>query len=360
MSAIDPGMEDGIEKGAHDIESSTPEEDAEQQEEEDFHQPSRWWFASTACPLLAGTFGPMATGFNICALVEYWRMSLPLGGLYPKGTPIPDPTWLLVVNILSLIAAVAGNASLLLNMARRVKFSIAQPITISGFLLGGVLLVADLVAITSLPHYGIEVEKWEPNSRHQLTSAFYYGIFAAIIYIIVGILMCATVYGAKTGHYTEEFHLTSSQRTLMLQTMSFIVYLLLGALVYSHIEGWRYLTSVYWVNVTLLTVGLGDIHPVGRLGRGLLFPFAIGGVLILGLVIGSLRSLILERGGQKMSARIVEKRRETAVHNVDDSKQTIRVSIFAKADFSTDPSLSLAQRREEEFNVMRKVCHSPG
>ena len=258
--------------------------------------------------------------------------------------------------MVSLVAALAGNASLLLSMARRLKFSIAQTIFISGFLLAGVLLIADMAALTAKAHYGITKPALEPSERHALSQAFYYAIFAAAIYIIIGFLMCVTVYGALQGHYKKDFHLTASQRTLMLQTMSFIAYLLLGALVYSKIEGWQYLNAVYWADVTLLTVGLGDFSPSTRVGRGLLFPFAIGGILIVGLVIGSIRSLILERGKEKMGARIVEKRRSKAVRNVDEHKQTIKISMFAKADFSTDPGLSSSQKREEEFNVIRKVC----
>ena len=243
-------------------------------------------------------------------------------------------------------------------MARRLKFSIAQPITITGFLVASVLLIADLAALGAAPHYEITETKAIPDARHALTGAFYYAIFAAFIYVIIGLLMCLTVYGANKGHYKKDFNLTSSQRTLMLQTMAFIAYLLLGALVYSKIEGWEYLDAVYWADVTLLTVGLGDLSPYNKVGRGLLFPFAIGGVLIVGLVVGSIRSLVLERGKEKISARIVEKRRSKAVHNVDDRKQTIKISMFASADFSTDPALSPAQRREEEFNVMRKVRYS--
>ena len=141
----------------------------------------------------------------------------------------------------------------------------------------------------------------------------------------------------------------------MLQTMSFVTYLLLGALIFNTIEGWGYMNAVFWADVTLLTIGLGDFSPKTNLGRGLLFPYAIGGVLIVGLVVGSIRSLILERGKQKISARILEKRRKNAVHNVDARRETIQISMFAKADFAVDPSLSPAQRRENEFNVMRKV-----
>ena len=240
-------------------------------------------------------------------------------------------------------------------MARRIQFEISQAITISGFLLAGVLLIADTAALASTPHYGITDPDLISPQRHALTQGFYYATFAAGIYIIIALLMCLTVYGAIRGHYKKNFELTSSQRTLMLQTMSFIVYLMLGALVYCYVEGWEYLDAVYWADVTLLTVGTGDYHPATPFGRGLLFPFSIGGILMIGLVIGSIRSLILERGKEKMAARIVEKKRERAVRNVDDHKQTIRISIFAKADFSIDPELSPAQKREEEFSVMRRV-----
>lgn len=239
-------------------------------------------------------------------------------------------------------------------MARRLKFTVAQPITITGFLLASVLLIADMSALSVSPTYYL-TGKYAPHNRHSLTSAFYYAIFAATIYIVIGLLMCITVYGANKEYYDQQFQLTPSQRTLMLQTMGFMTYLLLGALVYSKIEGWPYLNAVFWADVTLLTVGFGDFSPATRVGRGLLFPFAIGGILMVGLVVGSIRSLVLERGKEKLSARITEKRRYAAVHNVDSRKQTIKISWLAAADFSTDPSLSPAQRREEEFTVMRKV-----
>lgn len=56
-----------------------------------FH--SRWWFASTACPLLAGTFGPLANAFSICALVEKWRVYIPPGLDETVGKPVQDPSW---------------------------------------------------------------------------------------------------------------------------------------------------------------------------------------------------------------------------------------------------------------------------
>ena len=95
MSATDPGVEDGIKRAANDVEPDDYDGDYSSNEgTASFGDPSRWWFASTASPLLAGTFGPMASGFNVCALVYKWRVYIPPGGTEEHGIKIEDPQWL--------------------------------------------------------------------------------------------------------------------------------------------------------------------------------------------------------------------------------------------------------------------------
>src|SRR5277367_4949575 len=174
-------------------------------------------------------------------------------------------------------------------MARRLSFRIAQPITILGFWIASILLIG-LIAKAASDFHAPEVQD------QALTQAYYYAIFAAGIYQIISYMMCVTAWGAWKGHYSKDFKLTIAQRTLMLQTISYLAYLLLGALVYSKIEGWEYLDAVYWADFTTLTIGIGDDYtPETHLGRSLLFPFAMGGIIVLGLVVGSVRSLVVER-----------------------------------------------------------------
>lgn len=191
------------------------------------------------------------------------------------------------------------------------------------------------------------------------SQAFYYAIFSAGLYFICASLMVVTVIGAYLGHCGKEFKLTISQRTLMLQTISFLVYLLLGSVIYSHIEGWYFLDTVYWADFTLLTVGIGDIVPTTDLGRGLLFPYAIGGIIILGLVIGSIRSLVLERAKAKLGARMLEKERERIIRKVQRKKAGLLAPIKGKISNDSEyPDLdgcTERERREREFNLMRKV-----
>jgi potassium channel subfamily K len=249
----------------------------------------------------------------------------------------------------SLAFALIANISLLLNMSRRLTFAIAQPITILGFYLAGFLLMA-LVGVASSSVFRIL-----PAEEHALGQAYYYAMIASGVYFIVASLMSFTAWGAWKGHYAREFRLTPSQRTLMLQTIAFMVYLLLGAFIFSEIEGWMFLDGVFWANFTLLTIGFGgEFVPKTHTGRSLLIPYAIGGLVTVGLVIGSIRSLILDHGKQKMSARFLEVKRQKVLSSINEDTQTIRISLWEKVEFSSK-GLSEAERREQEFHVMRRV-----
>ena len=256
---------------------------------------------------------------------------------------------LIAVNAVSLTFALISNLALLMNMARRLSFSIAQPITIIGWYLASIMLIGLVIAAT----YDLPLPSGEDRA---LTQAFYYAVMAAALYFMVSTLMVITVYGAHKGHYPKEFKLTMSQRTLMLQTISFLVYLLGGAAVYHRIESWKFLDAVYWADFTLLTVGIGDDYtPKSHLGRGLLFPYAIGGIVIIGLVIGSIRSLVLERGKKKVGARMVEKQRESVIKRMRKTDGNFKLNPLSKGRDLTGNGTSERERREEEFNLMRQV-----
>ncbi|KAI4908094.1 uncharacterized protein J4E92_010923 [Alternaria infectoria] len=350
----DPGLDEPAGAAAQDVNDTVHDEDEQaEQEEREYLDPSyvahQWWFASTASPLIAGTFGPIANGFSICALVEKWRVYIPPGSDEGHGSKITDPKWLIAVNSVSLVFALSANISLLLNMSRRLTFGIAQPITIIGFYLAGFLLMA-LVGVASSSVFRIQ-----PMEEHALSQAYYYAIIAAGIYFIIASLMAFTAFGAWKGHYARDFRLTASQRTLMLQTIAFMVYLLIGALIFSYVEGWMFLDAVFWANFTLLTIGFGgEFVPKTHTGRSLLIPYAIGGLVTVGLVIGSIRSLILEHGKQKMAARFMEVKRQKVLKSIDGDTQTIRISLWEKVEFSSK-GLTEAQRREQEFHIMRRV-----
>ncbi|KAI5845952.1 hypothetical protein BZA05DRAFT_426945 [Tricharina praecox] len=268
-------------------------------------QPKRWWFTSTVFPLIAGTFGPLANLFSVCALVMTWRVRIPPGQTEATAERVPDPSWLIAVNAVSLVFAIAANLLLLLNFAHRVRYAIAQPLTIVFWYISSLLLLALVVAA----HKHLRL----PPKNHAFSQSYYYGIISAALYFLISTLLVWNAVGAYLFKaYPPSFMtLTIPQRTLMLQTISYTLYLSLGAGIFSSLEGWSFVDGVYWADLTLLTIGFGsDFSPKRQVSQGILIPYAVGGVIMVGLVVGSVRGLFLERGKSKVRNRAIHKERK--------------------------------------------------
>lgn len=213
---------------------------------------------------------------------------------------------LIAINGASLAIGITANMALLLGFANRLKFFISQPVSIVGWYISSILLFV-IVGLTP-SHL---------DGQYAYAQPFVYAILAACLYLALASLLGFTTLYAKKGHYSPDFSetLTLHQRTLMAQSTCFIFYLTAGAAVFSHIEGWPFVDGAYWATVTLLTIGYGDIAPVTHLGRSLTIPYALAGIIMLGLVAGSVGSLVLDRAAQKMNARWILRERELrAVH----------------------------------------------
>lgn len=190
-----------------------------------------WWFASTGIPLLAAALGPFANLSSIAALVTSWRQNNYLDGEFVTdlfGVPYADPRWCYWLNVASLICGFLGNIFLLFNFTQKVRYIIALPATIvlwyisSGF----------LIAITAC------MEVYEPPNRpfEGYTQGYWYGVAAAVFYFICSVLLMVNMLGYYLGHYPDHFALSDNQRTLILQTMFFFIWMAGGAAMYSRIQ----------------------------------------------------------------------------------------------------------------------------
>ncbi|KAG9518264.1 voltage-gated potassium channel, partial [Aureobasidium melanogenum] len=265
----------------------------------DDDQEQDWWFAGTAIPLLAATMGPLANVLSIAALVTSWRMCL-VDDVNPETCPwdgkselltdleghsFADPHWCYKLNIFSLALGFAGNIFLLFNFTNRIRYIIALPCTIIlWYLATGVLI-------------GIEasMNQYVPPQRPQqsYSQGFWYAVIAAIFYL----------------------------RTLILQTMLFFVWLAGGAGVFSLVEtkyglglfNWSYVNSLYFCQVTVLTIGFGDLYPSSNVGRGLVMPYAVGGIIMLGLIVTSLTTFATELGEDNIVQKQLERTRTRTI-----------------------------------------------
>ena len=119
--------------------------------------------------------------------------------------------------------------------------------------------------------------------------------------------MLISVLGARSGYFSKEAKQVRGECALVYQTISFNIYLLGGAAIFSQIENWEYLDAVFWADCTILTIGLGDYAPKTHFGRSMVFPYAVGGVLLLGLVVASIQSFLVQRQERKLGSIMKQK-----------------------------------------------------
>lgn len=261
-----------------------------------------------------------------------------------------------MLKVISLVLSLIANISLLLSFANRLPFSLSQIVTILSFF-GSSIISIVATALT-------KTNAWPSPQGSSLSASFYFACISAGLSLILSILLIFTFIFARIRHeFPADLSqtLTLPQRTLMGQSLGFIVYLVSGAAIFSAIEGWRFTDGIYWATVTLLTIGFGDIVPTTHAGRSLIIFYATTGIISIGLVIGSIGTLVLDRGAKKIFARMTvnarEKKLRAAIQNMPDrstSKPTTQSPLENTTSQSTDEHPHLANEKAE-FALMREV-----
>lgn len=166
----------------------------------------------------------------------------------------------------------------------------------------------------------------ELAAHYTWAQSYYYCLYAASIYFFLASLLLVDFLGTRLGGFKQDITRSVTFLSLLLNTAIFLGFVFLGALVFSYIEGWEYTDAVYWADVTLLTIGFGDISPQTTLGRALLFPYATLGIVCLGVTLASIRRLVLDRGELGLRKRRVHKMRRDFFEKSGSSEWEIRHS----------------------------------
>lgn len=79
------------------------------------------------------------------------------------------------------------------------------------------------------------------------------------------------------------------------QTRPIFIYagivIVIGAALYHWLEGWNWLDSVYFVVITLTTIGYGDLHPTTAATKLLTIFYSINGIIIVLMLFDVIRSV---------------------------------------------------------------------
>lgn len=153
-----------------------------------------------------------------------------------------------------------------------------------------------------------------PGDGEVYSQGFWHAVIAACLYLFCSVILMVNMIGYFLGHYPQHFNLTDEQRNLILQTMMFFVWLSGGAGIFARTSGeWQYADALYFCDVTVLTVGFGDYSTPNDVSRGLVLPFAVGGIIILGLMVGSIHTFAGELSKDKVIRKRIETHRQRTV-----------------------------------------------
>lgn len=102
----------------------------------------------------------------------------------------------------------------------------------------------------------------------------------------------------------------------------FVIWLLIGAAIFRRVIGISFADALYFCDVTVLTLGYGDIVPTTSVGRGLVWPYAVIGIVILGLVVGSIHKFAREVHYDNVIHKHIEHKRQSTFErsvSIEDS-----------------------------------------
>lgn len=108
---------------------------------------------------------------------------------------------------------------------------------------------------------------------------FWCAIISVILSGITSIFLLCHLTMRKNSAPDEEIKFEG--RTFICSELALFGLIALEALIFSKIEGWTYLTGIYFTIVSLLSIGFGDYSPTHASTKVLLFPFAIAGIVLL-------------------------------------------------------------------------------
>ena len=170
----------------------------------------------------------------------------------------------------------------------------------------------------------IAMNKYVPPGPNQIYSqGYWHAVIASCLYMFCSMILMVNMLGYFLGHYPQHFTLTDEQRNLILQSIMFFIWLAGGAEIFVQTNDMNYPDAVYFCDVTILTLGFGDFYPVNDVSRGLIFPYSVGGIIILGLMVSSIHKFANELSQDKIIKKHLNRKRVSTFSRVVNSSQEL-------------------------------------
>ncbi|KAF9573310.1 hypothetical protein EC968_008764 [Mortierella alpina] len=259
-------------------------------------------------PLLIGCIIPVSILINVPSITSEWVGKETYNEtIQDWNDPVPEPipVWLNSIIIIALAMAVICNICVLFRFLER-------------WIWHNVIL--SLITATIQVPFCILY----PTSEGYVYLEGFWTMIASMIFSFT-----ATILMSIDLHTTPNFRLrgsgvTHKQRILIAEAMTLCFYLAIGALIFIYLEDWTFLNALFFVMVTIATIGFGDVVPKTVAGRTFTIFYAAGGIVLLALAVNAIRYVLLEDLHRRFAIRAKERKAKRDARRQERKDQRAR------------------------------------
>ncbi|KAG0329925.1 hypothetical protein BGZ99_010036 [Dissophora globulifera] len=268
-------------------------------------------------PLLIGCAIPASILINVQSITSPWV------GIHTYNETLQDwnrdveivsiPHWLTVIVVLALVTAIICNICILFRFLERfVWHSVVLSLVTA--------TLQDVLCIVAIVPFCILY----PKSKGFIYLQGFWTMIASMIFSFVATALMSIDFHSTPNFRLQGSGVTHKQRILIAEAMSMCLYLAIGALIFIYIEKWTFLDALFFVVVTITTIGFGDKSPASPGGRVFVVFYAAGGIVLLALIVTSIRYVILEDLHGHFAIRAKEHRARRRAHRMERKAQRAR------------------------------------
>ncbi|GJJ73763.1 potassium channel subfamily K, other eukaryote [Entomortierella parvispora] len=312
---------------------------------------------------------PLAIGFlwsliecRVSILINVPSLTSPWVGLsefnpatkvWSDPQEISVPNWMSAMVIGALVMAILCNICVLSRfLERHVWHSVVLSLiaaSLQDFLCVGVIVPFCL--------------KYPQSKGYVYMEGFWTMVASMVFSMSATVMLSIDIY--RTPHFRlHGSGVTHKQRILIAEAMSLCFYLAIGALIFIWIEKWTFLKSLFFVMVTITTIGFGNTVPETSAGRVFVVFYGAGGIVLFAMAVNAIRYVILEDLHHQFALRAKERklkrearrreRREERLREKEKRrrvKETLRQLALTNGASMLDPSQN---NRSHYFSILPK------
>lgn len=241
------------------------------------------WFAfSSYIPLICSCSGPLSNLFSLFAIICSWKA--------PKDSYAhqKDPIWCYIVNLISILFAVVSNGYLLLNYRKAVRYTYCQVISILGWLIASVMLTVLIIVY----HWWFYHNHHDDESR--LGFGFWFAIITVVFHFLNFTLLSLNELGFLLKKYKPVFNIDHVQSSLIMQTLCLCIWLGIGGGIFTRLLNVELGESFFYCVMSITTIGFQGYVPHTVAAETVTSVWIVIGLVFFGLIISSIRKMIVE------------------------------------------------------------------